>query len=528
MSKSNPLILLLFLLLVSCGNSDSSGESSDAAERPPAESTEEPLAGQVPGSFNADPGVNRQSLEQLEQDLGIPSLAEAWTGDFDGMVERRVIRVLTVYGVGRYYLDGITENGIVYEVFKQFEESVNKRQKTGKIRIHVLFIPVARDELIPALIAGRGDIVAAGLTITPERGERVDFTDPTTRELSEILVTGPSAPPLTAIEDLAGQTVSVRRSSSYYASLQELNRRFAEEGRKAVKIEDVSPFLEDEDLLEMVNAGLLEWAVVDNYKARIWSQVFDRIEPREDIVFRSGARLGWAVRKNSPKFLAELNTFLKSHRQGTLMGNVLINRHVRDYDWAGNALEASDFDRFQKVIDLFKKYGDQYSFDFLIVAAQGYQESRLDQNARSKAGAVGIMQLLPSTAADPNVGIPDITRAEPNIHAGIKYLDFLRMRYFNDPDITLLNQTLFALAAYNAGPVRISKLRSRAAQTGYDPNKWFGNVEVVVAREVGSEPVKYVANILKYYVSYRLSLIREAQRAEAREKMGMEASPSRN
>lgn len=524
MSKFNPVFVLVFLLLVSCGNSDTSAPSAEATDSP----AEARLAAQSPEATDAEPPEYRQSLEELGEDLGIPPLAKAWSGDFDGMVERRVIRVLTVYGLGRYYLDGVKENGIVYELFKQFEEYINKRLKTGKIRIHVLFIPVARDELIPALLEGRGDIAVAGLTITPEREELIDFTDPVTRELSEILVTGPSAPEIATIEDLAGHTISVRRSSSYYASLQELNQRFEEEGRAPVRIEEVSPFLEDEDLLEMVNSGLLDWAVVDDYKAGIWTQVFDRIKPHEDIVFRSGARLGWAVRKNSPKFLTELNAFVKSNRQGTLMGNVLINRHLRDFDWAKNALGASDIERFRGLIDLFRTYGDQYSFDYLIVAAQGYQESRLDQSARSRAGAVGVMQLLPSTAADPNVGIPDISTVEPNIHAGIKYLDFLRMRYFNDPDITLLDQTLFALAAYNAGPARITKMRNLAAKRGYNANKWFGNVEVVVAREVGSEPVKYVANILKYYVSYRLSLIRELQRADEREKAGMEANPSKN
>jgi membrane-bound lytic murein transglycosylase MltF len=174
------------------------------------------------------------------------------------------------------------------------------------------------------------------------------------------------------------------------------------------------------------------------------------------------------------------------------------------------------------VISVFEKYGNQYGFDFLIVAAQGYQESRLDQSARSPAGAVGIMQLLPSTAADPNVGIPDITTAEPNIHAGVRYLNFIRERYFNDPAIDSFNQTLFALAAYNAGPARIRNLRNKAAKQGYDPNVWFDNVEVISARETGRETVQYVSNILKYYVAYRMSVIRQVQRVEQRQEQGVQ------
>ena len=238
---------------------------------------------------------------------------------------------------------------------------------------------------------------------------------------------------------------------------------------------------------------------------------------RDDIIFRTGGQLGYAIRENSPELLAEMNEFLKSHRQGTLKGNILINRYVKDFDWTQNALGAEDYERFLEVVNIFEKYGDQYGFDYLIVTAQGYQESRLKQSARSHAGAVGIMQLLPSTAADSNVGISNISNTEDNIHAGVKYLNFIRNRYFNDPEMDDMNKTLFALAAYNAGPARITRLRNKAEQQGYDPNKWFDNVEMIAAKEIGRETVQYVSNILKYYVVYRLSLIRVLQRQEARE-----------
>jgi membrane-bound lytic murein transglycosylase MltF len=174
------------------------------------------------------------------------------------------------------------------------------------------------------------------------------------------------------------------------------------------------------------------------------------------------------------------------------------------------------------VAGIFEIYGDRYGFDFLMVAAQGYQESRLDQSARSAAGAIGIMQLLPSTAADSNVGIPDISRAEANIHAGVKYLDFIRNRYFSDPEMDRFNQTMFAFAAYNAGPARVRKLRQKAAQQGYNPNIWFDNVEVIAARDIGSETVQYVANILKYYIAYRLTAQQQTRRAQERKNQGMD------
>ncbi len=468
-------------------------------------------------------GIERleQSINEFEQQTGLEGFVEPWTGDLDTMVEKRRIRVLTVYNPGRYYIDQGQEKGLTYEWFKMFETFVNQELKKGHVKVHVVFIPMARDELFPALLAGHGDIVAAGLTITPERAEQVTFSDPATGSISEILVTGPKAPKIEEIEDLAGQDMYVRASSSYRSSLEALNERFVQQGLEPIVIIDALEQLEDQDILEMVNAGLIPWAVVDSYKTLVWKNVFKNLEAREDIVFRSGGRIGYAMRKGSPQLTQMLNEFLKNHKQGTLQGNILINRYLKDFDWAESALSETAYKRFDSVVHIFQKFGTQYGIDYLMVAAQGYQESRLDQNARSAAGAIGIMQLLPSTAADSNVGIPDITQAEPNIHAGIKYLDFIRKRYFSDEGMDIFNQTMFAFAAYNAGPARVRQLREKAAAKGYDPNIWFDNVELIAAREIGRETVQYVANILKYYIAYSLSLQQQARKQEARDTAGL-------
>jgi membrane-bound lytic murein transglycosylase MltF len=279
--------------------------------------------------------------------------------------------------------------------------------------------------------------------------------------------------------------------------------------------------LEDEDLIEMVNAGLLPWVIVDDYKVEPWKDVFKEIRPRPDIVFRKGGRLAWAMRKDSPLLEASVNDFLREHREGTLIGNVLRNRYFRDFDWAKNALDDQDYARFEALEEVFQRYGERYGIEYLMAAAQGYQESRLDQEARSPAGAIGIMQLLPSTASDPNVGIPDITRAEPNIQAGMKYLAFLRSRYFDEPGISDLDQLLLSLAAYNAGPARVRAMRRQAAAEGYDPDAWFDNVEVIAAREIGRETVQYVTNIYRYYLTYQMVARQELRRQAARERVGI-------
>jgi membrane-bound lytic murein transglycosylase MltF len=516
--------LIIFWVLISLAGCNESTTAAPQAQE--SASPSDPPAAVDTGEEDHDPldeeRVNsRLSLDQIQNDLDIPGLSNQWTGDLDVMVQKRMVRVLTVYGLGRYFVEDGQEKGITYELFKLLEDALNKRYQKKHIRIHVVFIPVARDELIPALIEGRGDIAAAGLTMTRERDELIDFTDPVTRELSEILVTGPGAPAIESIEDLSGREVYVRASSSYRSSLDTVNSRFVGMGLEPVGIREISEFLEDEDLLEMVNSGALEWAIVDDYKARNWTGAFENLVVREDIVFRSGGQIAFAIREESPQLLAFLNEFVKGHRQGTLKGNILINRWFRDFDWTKNALGADDYERFLNVVNIFEKYGDQYGIDYLIVTAQGYQESRLNQSARSRAGAIGIMQLLPSTAADRNVGIPDITDAEANIHAGVRYLNFIRDRYFRDSGMDAFNQTLFALAAYNAGPARVAKLRNKAEQQGYDPNLWFDNVEIIAAREIGRETVQYVSNIVKYYVVYRLSIIRTLQRAEDRKLHGV-------
>jgi membrane-bound lytic murein transglycosylase MltF len=516
------LPILLCLLFTACDSTtDSAG---DGAKEHATQLEQVPAGADTVAAPQQEPPTAAEGETEAganESGVGPPKLRlfEPWTGDLDGMEVRRVIRVLTVYGLPRYFLDGPEERGVTYELFEQFEEFINQRLERGHLKVHVILIPVARDELIPALLNGRGDIVAAGLTITPERDAVVDFSDPLMREVAEILVTGPATPAIATVEDLAGREVAVRASSSYRSSLDALNQRFAGQGLPAITIRDISEALEDEDILEMVSTGLLPWAVVDDYKAKAWTQVFDTLVMREDIVLRAGGDIGHAFRPNSPLLQAALNEFAATHREGTLAGNMLLNSYVREFEWTKNALAGEDYKRFEGVIDIFEKYGEQYGIDYLFVIAQGYQESRLRQETMSAAGAVGIMQLLPSTAADPVVGIPDISEAGNNIHAGVKYLDYLRSQNFNDPAVDHVNQILFTLASYNAGPARVKSLRRMAAEEGYNPNLWFDNVEIIAAREIGRETVQYVANILKYYTAYQLVVSQHAQRAEELEKL---------
>jgi len=434
----------------------------------------------------------------------VAELMEPFHGDFDAMVEERVIRVLVTHNSTNFFLDGGTQRGITADALREFEKALNNELKLGRRSLQVAAIPVLHDQLIPFLEEGKGDVAVASLTITPERAQRVDFSVPAARDISEVVVTGPSSPAITSLDDLSGKRVFVRPSSSYQESLNMLNVSFHERGLAEIEIATASEYLETEDLLEMVNAGLIKITIADNYLAKFWAQVLPDIVVHEQLAVATGGNLGWAIRRDAAGLKPRIDQFVKAHREGTLLGNMLIKRYLQDTKYVKNALADKDRQRLDEVIDHFRKYGDKYTFDYLMVAAQAYQESGLDQSVVSQAGAIGIMQMLPSTASDKSVGIPDISSIENNIHAGTKYLRYIADHYFDDPEIDEVNRTLFAFASYNAGPNRIRRLRAKAAEQGYDPNRWFRNVEVVVANEVGRETVRYVGNIFQYYTAYSL------------------------
>ena len=452
------------------------------------------------------------TLLAFEPEDEIIGLNEQWLGDLDGMIERRRIRALVPYSKTSYFIDGAQRRGAAFEALNHFEIELNKvLGQTGKVPyVRVIFIPLTRDRILPALMEGYGDIAVANLTITPQRQELVDFSDPVLSNVQETVVTGPAAPPINTYEDLIGEHIYIRPSSSYYEHLVAINDSLKQLGQDIVIIEAADENLEDEEILEMVNAGLIPITIVDEHKASFWEKILPNLDVHHDLATFSGGDIAWAMRKNSPLLKEKVNDFVKKNRKGTLNGNIIYNRYLKNTKFVTNTFSSEDRVKFRYTRDYFMKYGEQYNIDWLLLAAQGYQESGLNQNLVSSAGAVGIMQIKPSTAEDPNVNVPNVYNLEDNIHAGTKYLNFIYGRYFNDNELDVINASLFSLASYNAGPARIRKLRKQAAQSGLDPNVWFDNVEIMAARDIGRETVQYVSNIYKYYASYR-SLYRYAQ-----------------
>lgn len=432
-------------------------------------------------------------------------------GDLDSIRARRELRVLVPHGRYTFFFVNGEPHGYVHDVFREYERFLNTGVAPAD-RVRVVFIPVPRDLLLPWLRAGRGDVATGRLTITARRREEVDFSTPIRSNVAEVVVTRKGGPTLRTPEDLAGRAIHVRKSSAYYPPLQRLNERLAASRRAPVTIVAADEFLEDEHLLERLADGLIDATLLDDDALGPMMQAFPALEFHRDVRLREGSDFGWAVRKGSPQLLASLDAFIAAARRGQGILNQLERRYFVDNRWVRRAPSQEEARQFLRLRKLFVEAASEFDLEWVALLSQGYQESRLDQSVRSRVGAIGIMQLMPATAAAPPILLRGIERADVNVRAGAKYMRFLIDHYFSEPGLVAEERLRLALAAYNAGPGRVRQLRALTAQAGLDPNVWYGNVEILAARHVGQETVTYVANIEKYLVAFRRSLEIESAR----------------
>lgn len=450
--------------------------------------------------------------------MSLPQL-RPWTGDFDGMRKRRAVRILVPYSKTLFFVDRGQQLGVEAVLGGQFDDWLKTKYRFGAQRINVWFVPVPRDELLSALNEGRGDIAAGNLTITPEGLAQVDFAEPWRSKIDEIVVTGPASATIGVLEDLAGRDVFVRMSGSVWEHLRGLNKDFRAKGLEPIHFRAADADLEDEDILEMVNAGLVPLAIVDDYTADLWASVFPALKPRHDLVLSSSGSMAWAIRKHNPILKSELAAFIRQRPLITAFGGDIRNRYGANGHILRNAYADADTKRFEALVETFKSQGEAYRFDWRMLMAQGYQESRLDQTQRSRHGAVGVMQVFPATAAAKPFGITGIDRdVARNVQAGAAILRYLvDVCIGDDPAVDERNRMLFALVAYNAGEGSLAKFRAMAKKQGLDPNVWFGNVEITAGQLAGVGTVQYVDNIYRYYIAYTLLAQRTAASTTARE-----------
>jgi membrane-bound lytic murein transglycosylase MltF len=477
----------------------------------------------APESAVSSPASSASTFETTDADsakqstaLALPKNFGRFTGDWDQIVKRRVLRVLVVTTRTGFFYDKGRPRGAIAEEMEEFGTVINKKLKTGARKFAVVYLPMPPGQLLAALNDGVGDIACTGIIITPEREKLVDFTIPFVQNVKLVVVSSRSAPAINNMDDLSGKDIYANSVTVAKTELDKVDQRLKQAGKPGINIKLVDPNLTEEDLLEMVNAGLIPATVTFNYRAQLWSKAFPNLVVTP-AVLRDDGQIGWAMRKGSPQLKAVMDDFLKTHGQGSGFGNMMIKRYTNDTHWIKNSTSEAEMKKFESYVQYFQKYAAEYNFDYLMLAAQGYQESMLNQDRVSPRGAVGIMQVLPQYASANPINISNVRDPENNIHAGAKMLAQITKTYFNDPGIDQMNKTLFTFAAYNAGQNRIVRLRKEAQDEGLDPNKWFGNVELVVAKDIGQETVQYVSNIYKYYVAYKMALEQRKTRELAKQ-----------
>lgn len=437
-----------------------------------------------------------------EQPHALLSVArEPATGDLDAIIERGTLRVLVEYTPTGFFIDGGRLRGFEYELVQRFVETLRKTRPDAR-RLNVVYVPLPFERMLSALAEGRGDLAAAAITVTSERAAKVDFSRPYLTGVRDALIAGRQARPPETLADLEGARIHVESGTSHARNALAARRTMRRAGLQPFKV--VEHHIATDALLEMADSGILDYVVADDFIADLWSSVLTGVTVT-GIDLASGGRIAWALRKGTPALKSAVNAYLAKNRKGSLTGNVLFKRYYESTRWIENPLdETGEVDRLNALQPYFQGAAAEQGIEWLLLAAQGYQESRLDQSVVSAAGAVGVMQILPSTAKDPVFGGADIYDAEGNIVGGARYLESLRTRYADVGGP--IDPWLFAFAAYNAGPARVARARRRAEAAGYDPNRWSGNVEYTMMELVGLEPIRYVGNIQKYYIAYQLGL----------------------
>ncbi|MFO6422549.1 transglycosylase SLT domain-containing protein [Motilimonas sp. KMU-193] len=444
------------------------------------------------------------SNEPNNQNAFLPYYAQqTFTGDLTEIKQRRVLRALVSYNKTDFFIRKGTILGLQTELLQQLENQLNQGIKKEIDKTKIKFIPVPFEQLIPALNEGKGDFIAAFLSNTSDRQKQISFVDSLLTQVNEVLVTNKSIAPINRLEQLAGLTIHVLQHSSYTEHLNTINRILAKQDLPAIKIIEANRYLTSEDLIEMLAGDMIQAVVVDDYKAKLWTQVFPELMIHTEQPISVNNHIGWATRQNNPELNQFLSQFVSKHaQQGTLLGNTLFNRYYKDIKWAKAAPAMPDLS--DPIYLAFQQAAETNQLDVIALIAQAYQESKFNNTLVSHRGAVGIMQVLPSTAKE--MQVKDYRSLEGNIRAAARYMHWIDKHYLADKNLTPDNHQAMLWAAYNAGPNKLNKMLKRAQEMGLDDTVWFGQVEIAAALETGRETVQYVANNYKYYLAYKLSI----------------------
>lgn len=423
-----------------------------------------------------------------------------YTDDLEQIKKRKTLRVITRNNAASYFLWRGELLGFEYELAKKFAAQHG-------LRIEMIAAP-GHDAQIPMLLEGKGDIIASFMTITDSRKtQNIHFSRPYHRTF-EVIISRSSEKIINSLEDIRGRTFYVRKSSSYWNTLNELQQ----EGYN-FKINTVDESMETEEIIEHVASGKFDLTIADSHILDI--ELTWRDDIKAAFTLDNEREHAWAMRKQNPQLHQAVNSFLKKQYR-SLFYNITYDKYFRDAhaikEYRDERIDLNKNGELSPYDKLVKKYAKKYQFDWRLITAQMYQESRFKPEAKSWAGAKGLMQVMPRTASE--MGIKNLQDPESGIKAGVMYLDWVRDRF--EDELSVKDRMWFILAAYNAGHGHVRDARRLARQQGLNPNKWFDNVEKAMlllsrreyARKArhgyvrGSEPVNYVRNIRKRYYAY--------------------------
>src|SRR5271166_3841411 len=342
------------------------------------------LSAAVLATTFSGPAISAEPPVGLSTDLG------ERTEDLDGMLRRRLVRMLVPLSPTLFFQDHGTLYGTAAQGAQALEAWLNKTYKTNGPPVVVALVLTSRDKLLGDLLAGRGDIAAGDITVTATLAKQAAFTRPLLSGIKEILVSGPQAAKLAGAEDLSGKEVATREGTASHASLLALNEILVQAGKPPVKLISVPGTLEPEDMMEMVAVGLLPAMIADDWVANLWAGLISGLTLQPQVVLRQDVDIAWGVRQNNPKLLAALNTAIAQVGGSATQISGKTAGYLKRLKQIHAANTGDDVARFRSMLAMFQRYAGEYDFDDLLLIAQSYQESRLDQSARSGAGAIGL------------------------------------------------------------------------------------------------------------------------------------------
>ncbi len=419
------------------------------------------------------------------------------------IVKSGYLRVLTRNNDTSFFIYRGHRMGFDYEVGKKLAQALG-------IRVDMI-ITQSWTEMVPALLKGEGDVIAAEVTVTDERKRQVLFAEPW-GHTREVVVWKDGTRPLKAAEDLSGKEVHVRKSASYFATVLALNAKLKAAGRPQVVVKPVSEDWETDTILQAVARGEIAYTIADEILANVHTAYWDNLVVGPPI---SDERdLAWSVRPGDVKLKKAIDRVFHELRKKPDF-NLLKSKYFE----AQRSLKKERKDKFyasetgtlSQYDPMVRKYAEQHQFDWRLVAAQIYQESHFDPTRKSWVGALGLFQIMPATAR--GLGINDPTDPEQSIRGGLKYMQQLSDHYKDVADP--IERYRFALAAYNSGFGHVDDARHLSRGDKKDAARWREVAPYLLkladrkfAQRArfgfcrGSEPVDYVRHIDERYTGY--------------------------